>query len=104
MAIETVAVTDHTPIPWTRLINPIWWLQSTGDATMRWTAPTINNGAPYQPNVKNQFLRNLLWWCRNPCGNFVGFIVGLDGVNYSVTGTAPALASTGRDCGQEGWR
>lgn len=36
--------------------------------------------------------------------NFVGFIVGVEDRNYTVTGVAPALASTGRDCGQEGWR
>ena len=104
MTTETVAVTDHTPIPWSRLLNPIWMLASTGDATLSFKAPAINNYEPYLPGIKNQLLRNIMWWFRNPAGNFVGFIVGLDGVNYSVTGSAPALASTGRDCGQEGWR
>lgn len=104
--IETVPVTDHVAIPWYRLINPLWWLQSTGDASMSWTAPEINNGEVYLPSIGNQLLRNTMWWFRNPAGNFVGFIIGLDGVNYSVTGTAPVLATTGKDCVpiQEGWR
>ncbi len=104
--IETVAVTDHVAIPWSRLLNPVWWLQSTGDATMSWTAPEINNGEAYLPSISNQFLRNLLWWFRNPAGNFVGFVIGVDGCNYTVTGTAPVLATTGKDCVpvQEGWR
>jgi hypothetical protein len=99
-------IIDHAPIPWSRLLNPIWMLQSTGDDTMSWTAPTINNGAPYLPTVQNQFLRNVLWWLRNPAGNFVGYIIGLDGTNYTVTGSDNVLATTGRDCTPPviGWR
>jgi len=95
-----------TRIPWSRLINPIWMLQSTGDATMRWTAPPINNGAPYLPSVQNQLLRNFLWWLRNPAGNFFGFIIGFDGVDYEVEGSNNVMMTTGRDCNPQvlGWR
>lgn len=98
--IETVAVTDHEPVPWSKVLNPAWWAMS-GET---FTAPLVNNGAPYIPEVKAQWLRNLYWFFRNPFGNFVGYVIGVGGVNYTVTGTAPALATTGRDCGQEGWR
>jgi len=100
--IETVAVTDHTPVPWTKRINPIWWLKC-GDT---FTAPLINNGTPYLPDVKQQWLRDLYWFWRNPCGNFVGCVIGVETINYEVTGTAPVLATTGRDCvpQQTGWR
>jgi hypothetical protein len=38
--------------------------------------------------------------------NFVGYIIGVEDRNYTVTGDAPALATTGKDCTpvQEGWR
>lgn len=95
-----------TPVPLSRMLNPIWMLQSTGNATMSWTAPAINNGAPYLPTISNQLLRNFLWWLRNPCGNFVGFVIGLDGVDYTVTGSDEVLQTTGRDCTPPvvGWR
>jgi hypothetical protein len=100
---ETVSVTDHHPIPWTTKINPIWWLQ--GDDG--WTVPEINNGAPYLPDINNSFLRRVIWFgFRNPLMNFVGYIIGVEDRNYTVTGDAPALATTGKDCTpvQEGWR
>lgn len=102
MSVETVAVTDHVPVPWTKKINPIWWFKS-GDT---WTAPLVNNGAPYLPEITNQLARNVLWWLRNPMANFVGYVIGVEDRNYTVTGEAPALATTGRDCSpvQEGWR
>lgn len=73
---------------------------------MSWMAPDTNNGAPYLPSIKNQLLRNVMWWLRNPCGNFVGFIIGVDGVNYTVTGSDNVLCTTGRDCNPQvfGWR
>lgn len=100
--IETVSVTDHTPItPWTKKLNPIWWLQGPDG----WTVPDVNNGVPYLPSIKNVLLRRVIWFgFRNPLMNFVGFVVGVEDRNYTVTGSAPALATTGRDCGQEGWR
>ena len=100
--IETVAVTDHVPVtPWTKKLNPLWWLQGPDG----WTVPAVNNGAPYLPSISATWLRRLIWFgIRNPGMNFVGFIVGVEDRNYTVTGVAPALASTGRDCGQEGWR
>lgn len=30
--------------------------------------------------------------------NFVGFVIGVEDRNYSVTGSAPVLRTTGRDC------
>jgi len=101
LSTETVQVTDHVPQPLSNLLNPWWWLV-TGDGV----APEVNNGQPYLPSIRQQWLRNIFWWFRNPCGNFVGYVIGLEGINYSVTGTAPVLATTGRDCDpqQFGWR
>jgi hypothetical protein len=101
--IETVSVTDHHPIPWTTKINPIWWLQ--GDDG--WNVPEINNGVAYLPTVESMLLRRIIWFgFRNPLMNFVGHVIGVEDLNYTVTGTAPALATTGKDCVpiQEGWR
>lgn len=103
MATETVQVTDRTPIPWTTKINPIWWLHGPDG----WNVPDINNGEPYLPDVKNIWLRRFYWFvCRNPLMNFVGYVIGVEDQNYTVTGTAPVMRTTGRDCDpiQEGWR
>lgn len=106
--IETVSITDHKPIlPWTKKLNPIWWLQGPDG----WDVPEYNTSKgetlPYLPNVKNVYLRRLVWFgFRNPLMNFVGFIIGVEDKNYTVTGTAPVLATTGRDTTpqQEGFR
>jgi hypothetical protein len=101
--LETVTMTDRKPIPWQTKINPAWWLVGPDG----WTVPTINNGTPYLPDVKNIWLRRFYWFgCRNPLMNFVGFVIGVEDRNYTVTGTAPVLATTGRDCTpqQQGWR
>lgn len=103
MTIETVKMTDRVSIPWTKKINPIWWLQGPDG----WNVPEFNNGTPYLPDVTNVWLRRFYWFiCRNPLMNFVGFVVGVEDKNYSVTGSAPVLRTTGRDCEppQTGWR
>ncbi len=95
--IETVHV-GATPRP----TGFMWWFRN-GDS---WHAPIINNGLEYLPNVKNQFLRDFYWFCRNPIGNFMGFIVGFEGKGYTVRGPAPVLATTPRDEKPEryGWK
>jgi hypothetical protein len=103
MSTETVEITGRKPIPWTTKINPIWWLHGPDG----WEVPEINNGQPYLPDVKNMWLRRFYWFvCRNPLMNFVGFVIGVEDQNYTVTGTAPVLRTTGRDCDpqQIGWR
>jgi hypothetical protein len=100
---ETVLMTDRVLIPWTVKINPFWWLVGPDG----WNVPTINNGQPYLPDVTNIWLRRFYWFiCRNPLMNFVGFVIGVEDRNYTVTGSAPVLATTGRDCSpqQMGWR
>lgn len=79
-----------------------WWLMSGND----YTAPLINNGQPYRPGVTNQTLRNILWWLRNPIGNFVGHVIGVQGRDRKVTGPAPVLAVTYADTvpPQRGWK
>lgn len=101
--IETVSVTDRVRIPWTKKINPLWWLVGPDG----WNPPTINNGAPYLPDVHNIWLRRFYWFiCRNPLMNFVGFVIGIEDRNYTAVGTAPVMRTTGRDCDppQLGWR
>lgn len=103
MPIETVQMTDRVLIPWTTKINPLWWLHGPDG----WTVPETNNGAPYLPEVTHVWLRRFYWFfCRNPLMNFVGFVIGVEDRNYSVTGSAPVLRTTGRDCTpqQLGWR
>jgi hypothetical protein len=103
MITEIVTMTDRVLIPSQKKLNPIWWLQGPDG----WTVPTVNNGAPYLPNVKNKALRIFYWFfCRNPLMNFVGFVIGVEDRNYTVTGSAPVLKTTGRDCDppQMGWR
>lgn len=100
---ETMQMEGRELIPWTKKINPIWWLQGPDG----WTVPSINNGQPYLPDVTNVYLRRFYWFvCRNPLMNFVGFVIGVEDRNYSVTGSVPVLRTTGRDCDppQLGWR
>lgn len=80
----------------------LWFLRN-GDS---WHAPEINNGSPYLPNIKNQFIRDFFWLCRNPIGNFMGFVIGLEGFDRTVWGPAPVLLTTGRDARPPilGWR
>lgn len=60
----------------------MWWFRN-GDS---WHAPDINNDQPYLPDVKNQWLRDFYWFCRNPIGNFMGFVIGVEGRDYTVYG------------------
>jgi hypothetical protein len=101
--LETVQMTGRVLQPWWKKINPLWWLVGP-DAL---TVPDINNGTPYIPEVTNVWLRRFYWFvCRNPLMNFVGFVIGVEDRNYSVTGSYPVLKTTGRDCDpqQFGWR
>ncbi len=101
MNIETVVNTDREPVSIWKKLNPLWWLVGPDG----WTAPTINNGAPYLPGVTNQFVRNFYWFWRNPCMNLVGFVLGVEDNNYRVVGKAPVLLTTLRDATppQTGW-
>lgn len=103
LGVETVQMEGRELIPWTTKINPIWWLHGPDG----WEVPAVNNGSPYLPDVTNVWLRRFYWFfCRNPLMNFVGFVIGVEDRNYSVTGSAPVLRTTGRDCEpqQFGWR
>lgn len=88
--IETVRVPAD---PWKRPNVWYWWIMSGDD----WTAPEINNGAPYLPGVRTQWIRNLMWWCRNPIGNLVGRVLGVADYDRDVTGPAPVMATTPAD-------
>jgi hypothetical protein len=101
--IETVLVKPQDVPSASQLKNPVWWMQCGGSKST-WTAPLYNNGAPYLPNVQNQFERNLSWWLRNPACNFVGFVIGFEGQTYKVSGQSPVLATTLRDVGRQGWK
>lgn len=103
MTTETVQMTDRVLIPWRKKVCVTWWFQGPDG----WDVPTMNNGTPYLPDVMNVWLRRFYWFvCRNPLMNFVGFVIGVEDRNYSVTGSAPVLKTTGRDCEppQFGWR
>jgi hypothetical protein len=95
--IETVQV-KATPRP-----TGFLWFFRNGDS---WSAPATNNGAPYLPGIKAQWLRNFLWFCRNPIGNFMGFVLGVEGYDYTVTGPVPVLLTTLYDATppQYGWK
>jgi hypothetical protein len=94
--IETVFV-PATPRP----TGFLWWIM-TGDS---WAAPAINNGSPYLPD-SNWLIRNIFWWFRNPAGNFIGFVVGLEGHRRTVRGPAPVMLTTWRDARppKTGWK
>lgn len=55
---------------------------------------------PGEPSWKRQFF----WWFRNPCANFVGFVIGVNDRNYSVTGIAPVEHGSLRDIGVTGFK
>lgn len=83
--IETIKV-SASPYP----TGFMWWFRN-GDS---WHAPEINNGLPYLPDVKAQWLRDFYWFCRNPIGNFMGFVIGVEGFDYTATGPAPVMLTT----------
>jgi hypothetical protein len=99
--IEEVVV-PPTPYP----KGTMWWFRN-GDS---WHAPTVNAAndgpQPYRPDIKNQFVRDFLWFCRNPIGNFMGFVIGFEGSGYTVRGPAPVLLTTLYDASprQYGWK
>lgn len=95
--IETKTI-PPTPYP----TGTLWWFRN-GDS---WNAPTINNGLDYLPTIRNSYVRDFMWFCRNPIGNFMGFVIGFEGRGYTVRGTAPVLVTTPRDEKPEryGWK
>lgn len=91
--VTEAIITDRTPIAWTKKINPWWWL---------W-----NDVQPFPDpgQVKHTgWLGQLEWWVRNPCANFVGFVIGVNDRNYRIIGTAPVWAGSLRDVGRTGWK
>jgi hypothetical protein len=103
VTIETVRMTDRTPVPLLTKLNPLWWLVGPDG----WNVPDVNNGEPYLPDVKNVWLRRFYWFvCRNPLMNFMGMVVGVEDNNYTVIGTAPVLLNTWRDAQprRTGWK
>jgi hypothetical protein len=99
--VEEIVV-QPTPYP----TGFMWWFRN-GDS---WHAPDINQAndgpQPYLPNIKIQILRDFLWFCRNPIGNFMGFVIGFEGRGYTVRGPAPVLLTTLYDAQphQYGWK
>jgi hypothetical protein len=97
-AFEKAVVSDRKPISLGNKLNPSWCLVGPDG----WTAPSFNDGGsgiePYLPGVKNQFLRNFLWWCRNPAMNLAGFILGVEDKNYVIWASDNPLQNSGRDC------
>ena len=100
MSRETVFIPAATDVP--NKDKWYWWLM-TGDS---WTAPVINNGEPYLPNISNQFVRDVMWWFRNPAGNLVGAVIGVSHRDRWVTGPAPAKLVTWADAvpARRGWK
>lgn len=99
----SVSVTGREPYPLRLKLCPTWWLHGPDG----WNVPEVNNGEPYLPDVKSIWLRRFYWFfCRNPLMNFVGFVVGAEDRNYTVTGSPGVLATTGRDTVPPtlGWR
>lgn len=82
----------------------MWWFRNGNS----WHAPEINQAndgpQPYRPDLNNQFLRDFMWFCRNPIGNFMGFVIGFEGRGYTVRGPAPVLLTTWYDIRQYGWK
>lgn len=93
--IDSYTYTTNTPVSIWKKINPWWWIHNGVEAN--WEAPNENNGQPYLPDVKAQWLRDFYWFWRNPCGNFVGYVLGVEDKNYKAVGTAPVLMTTWAD-------
>lgn len=100
--MQTITMTGRVLIPWITKLNPAWWLVGPDG----WGVPDINNGVPYLPGVTNIWLRRLFWFSRNPLMNFVGYVIGVEDRNYTVTGSDQVLLTTGRDAVPPiyGWR
>lgn len=93
MTTETLYVTDRTPISWTKKINPWWWLWND-------LQPFPDPGQVSGTGWVAQFN----WWLRNPCANFVGFVIGVNDRNYTIVGTVPVRDGSLADSGGYGWK
>jgi hypothetical protein len=80
--IETVSVL--APFP-----TGFLWFFRNGNS---WSAPEINNGAPYLPTIKPNGCAISFWFCRNPIANFMGFVVGVEGLRLHGDGTGSRAA------------
>lgn len=96
-------MTETVKVPASPWPTGFLWFFRNDDS---WIAPTTNNGAPYLPTISNQALRNFLWFCRNPLGNFMGFVIGFEGYGFTVSGAAPVMLTTLYDAvpPQYGWK
>ncbi len=99
MSTELAHVEAEPPV---RKDRWYWWLMSGDD----YTAPAINNGEPYLPGWENQTLRNVMWWLRNPAGNLMGRVLGVQGRERWVWGKTPVLKVTpaDEDPPRRGWK
>ena len=82
--IETQEITDRTPVPMSKKLNPIWWFGNDLEQTLA-EAPWYMPDAP-------QWKRRMFWEFRNPLQNFRAVVIGVGDRNYKVTGKAPVLA------------
>lgn len=82
-------------VPWTKKINPIWWLQNDLEPV----APA--NYHPDWPTWARNFVYNFI---RNPLSNFSAYVIGVKDRNYVIRGTDPVDAGTLADVGRTGWK
>lgn len=94
--LTSATVTGRELIPWSRKINPLWWLQND-------TEQTVDQAPWFLPNLPH-WLRALAWAIRNPLQNFRCFVVGVQDRNYTVTGKAPVNVVQRDDISQTGWQ
>lgn len=80
---ETVQVTGRIRKPAELKADRTWWFQN--DDEQRVTEATWY--MPGQP----EWERELFWNLRNPAQNFRAYVIGVQDLNYSVTGRAPAM-------------
>lgn len=101
MTIETITITDHTPVDvWGHIKrNPLWLLGGPdGFTAPAWNTDTSQGTYQYMPEEKRQWVRDFYWWFRNPAMNYVAFGAGVEAINgYKITGTAPVIKTTPRD-------
>ena len=84
--IETKEWLGVPRIPWTRKINPIWWLGNEEGLDPKYR--------PDWPMWKRQFF----WFFRNFAFNFFRFVVGVEDRDLMVTGPAPVFTSVWWEC------
>jgi hypothetical protein len=90
--MSALEITGRTRKPWSKKINPVWWLLNDDDP---------RPPRAYMPD-KPSWWRQAAWWLRNPFHNLFFYVIGVADRDYTVVGEEPLRAVDWIDARQHG--